>query len=36
MNNDSLPVEEVNAEVIPFTAIDDKGRFIKDDTPDNV
>lgn len=36
MNNDSLPVEEVNAEVVPFTAIDDKGRFIKDDTPDNV
>ena len=32
MNNDSLPVEEVDAEVVPFTAIGSHGELIKDDT----
>lgn len=31
MNNDSLPVEEVDAEVVPFTAIGDHGELIKND-----
>lgn len=31
MNNDSLPVEEVDAEVVPFTAIGNHGELIKDD-----
>lgn len=32
MSNESLPVEEVNAEVVPFTAIGSRGQLIKDDT----
>lgn len=31
MNNDSLPVEEVDAEIVPFTAIGNHGELIKDD-----
>ena len=31
MNNDSLPVEVVDAEVVPFTAIGNNGELIKDD-----
>lgn len=32
MNKDNLPVEEVDAEVVPFTAIGNRGQLIKDDT----
>lgn len=31
MINNNLPVEEVNAEVVPFTAIGSQGELIKDD-----
>lgn len=31
MINNNLPVEEVNAEVVPFTAIGNHGQFIKND-----
>lgn len=30
-DNNSLPVEEVDAEVVPFTAIGNRGQLIKDD-----